>query len=470
MRPMFAAARYLILATLLAFAVIGSVQSVAAQDPQGKAAQPGKSPTPSPPRSDQKPESGTAVRDDVNELRAEFSSLKNEQQQQVLSRADATIAFANNVIQWSAVFLTAFAIMLALAGFFGLREIQAIRKRSHEIESLKEQFLSHLHNVEQLETRIATQLRDLADNFTRESQTFIEASYNFNTATQAYNEGDNQKAIEYYKRALALQPLNTRLFSRIGRAYTNLGDVKAAMESFQRVLAAEPNTAEALRGMATAYRYIDLDKSIDYARRASEADANDYESLDYLGLLYRDNMQIDSAIDAHQRARKIRPRPETDFFLSLLYAQKKDLERAKLMMQSANVALRDAQAHDRVRPLWAAVLRCGKAILEERRQETTDTAQEVRRYVTTARIAEAVLSHFTFFFSALERRGDLTAFLAAAVPEVFLPPPTVTPEEPLTPGTPPERTLIPIEVSTPDTSTRGADFSNSTLTTKEGIE
>jgi tetratricopeptide (TPR) repeat protein len=159
------------------------------------------------------------VRDDINELRAEFSSLKNQQQQQVLSRADATIAFANNVIQWSAVFLTAFAIMLALAGFFGLREIQAIRKRSHEIESLKEQFLSHLRNVEQLETRIATQLRDLSDNFARESQTFIEASYNFNTATQAYNEGDNQKAIEYYKRALALEPLNTRLFSRIGRAY-----------------------------------------------------------------------------------------------------------------------------------------------------------------------------------------------------------------------------------------------------------
>jgi tetratricopeptide (TPR) repeat protein len=370
------------------------------------------------------------VRDELTALKSELARLKTEQEQQVLARANSTVDFASSVIQWSAVFLTAFAIMVALAGFLGLREIQAIRKRSHEMEGLKEQFLAHLHNVEQLETRIDKQLRELADKFSRESQTFIEASYNFNTATFAYNEGDNQKAIEYYKRALALQPLNTRLFCRIGRAYTNLGEFQAAIESFQNALNSEPNYAEALRGMAAAYRYVDLDKSVEFARRAVDAAPTDYESLDYLGLLYRDKMQIDSAIDAHQRARKIRQRPETDFFLSLLYAKKRDIERAKLMMQSANVSLSDAQAHDRVRPLWAAVLRCGKAVIDEHPQELTAAANEVHRYVTTARIAETVLSHFTFLFDALRRQAELAAFLKAAVPANFLPPAHTSPAEP----------------------------------------
>jgi tetratricopeptide (TPR) repeat protein len=359
--------------------------------------------------------------DDIEVLKQEISSLKNEQQQRVLDRANSTVDFANNVIQWSALFLTAFAIIFALAGFLGLREVQSIRRRSHEIEGLKDQFVTHLHNVEQLEIRIETHLRELSDKFARDSQTFIEASYFFNTATLAYKEGDNQKAIEYYGRALDLQPSNTRLFCRIGRSYTNLGDFQAAIDAFGKVLTKEPQNTEALRGMAAAYRYTDLDSSIEFARRATDADPNDYESLDYLGLLYRDRMQIDQAIEAHQRSSKLHPRPETDFFLSLLFVKKKDIERAKLMMQSANVGLRDAQAADRVRPLWAAVLRCGKSILENRPEDLQHSLAEVHDYVTTVRAAESVLSHFKFLFDALERQDELPTVFRAAIPETLMP-------------------------------------------------
>lgn len=379
-----------------------------------------------------RPSQATTDGDDVKKLSVELDALKAGQQQAMVARADQAVNFANNVIQWSAVLLTTFAIMLALAGFLGLREIQAIRKYSHEIDEIKSQFLSHLHSVESLEGRIAAQLRELSDTFAKESQTFIEASYNFNTATLAYSLGDNARAIEYYRRALQLQPQNAGVYFRMGRAYTNLDDTRAAIEAFQKALDLKPDNAEALRGMATAYRYIDLEKSIDFAQRATVASPADYESWDYLGLLYRDKTQIDAAIDSHQRARRIHSRPETDFFLSLLFVQKKDMERAKLMMQSANVSLGDAQAADRVRPLWAAVIRCGKAILEEKTDTTRTIANEISQLVTTERIAEAVASHFAFLLQALGRSSELKDFLEAAVPDRFRK--TVDSQQPVTPA------------------------------------
>jgi tetratricopeptide (TPR) repeat protein len=429
---MLARRQGVVLATALAVTVLGCL--VSAQTPSTKVApdvsknrQLIESRPPKDTRQNDRQEAGASAparaltSDDLKLVRSELANLKSEQQSQIMARANSTIDFANNVIQWSAVFLTTFAIILALAGFLGFREVQAIRKRSHEIEALKEQFLTHLRNVEQLESRFDNQLRDLSTQFTKESQVFIEVSYNFNTATLAYNEGDNQKAIEYYTRALTLQPLNARISCRIGRAYTNLGHFQEAKDYFERALSTDPNNAEALRGLAAAYRYVDLSASIDFARRATEADPNDHESLDYLGLLYRDKMQIDDAIRAHQRARSIRARPETDFYLGLLYAYKRDMERARLMMQSANVALRDAQAGDRVRPLWSGVLRCGKSILENNRHETDRAAAEIRHYVTTPRIAEAVASHFTFFLGALSRQDELSSLLSLALPKEMQP-------------------------------------------------
>src|SRR5579862_5682643 len=73
---------------------------------------------------------------DIAALKDQVSKLRDQQQQDLAARANSTINFANVVVQWSAVFLTAVAIMVALVGVLGFREVQAIRRRSREIENL----------------------------------------------------------------------------------------------------------------------------------------------------------------------------------------------------------------------------------------------------------------------------------------------------------------------------------------------
>jgi tetratricopeptide (TPR) repeat protein len=358
---------------------------------------------------------------DILLLRRDLNQLKDGQDAQVIARADSAVNFANNVIQWSAVLLTSLGILMAVVGFLGLKEIRSIRARAHEVNSLKEQFVSHLQHVQQLETEIAEKFRTIADDFAKDSQLFIEASYNYNTATAAYDQGENQKAIEYYGRAVALQPNNTRLYSRIGRAYTNLGNTDAAIASFNKVIAADPHNAEALRGLATAYRYQDLDRALAYAQEAAAADPRDSESLDYLGLLFRDKLRIGDAIDSHLKARAIKQRPETDFFLGLLYAHEGDLDRSLLMMHSAYISLRDAQASDKIKPLWAGIIRCGKALVEGNEELAIQRASEVLPFVTTARTAEAVISHLRFLLGSLHLDAEGSLLIAHAIPPSYLP-------------------------------------------------
>jgi tetratricopeptide (TPR) repeat protein len=336
--------------------------------------------------------------------------LKEQQSRFLDNQANSAMNYANLIVQWSGFFLTAFTIVLAIASFFGFREYQNIREQYQEVEKIRKQFEEHSQNVEDIEKKIEKQLKELSSKFERESQSFIEASYNFSEGNAAYKKGDNEKAIEYFMRVIETQPLNAHVYCRIGRTYTNLGETQKASESFYKALSIDEKYAEALLGLSTIYRYIDPDKALEYARRATEEDPQNDETFNYLGLLYRDKLRIDDAIIAHEKARRLRENPQTDFFLALLYAHQKDYERAKLMILSANVGLRKEQARGRIRLLWVNLIKWAKLIFEENYDEALDTAKGLLAYVTTPRIAQVTYGSVTFLLTALSKDDLITAY------------------------------------------------------------
>src|SRR5207237_278549 len=121
----------------------------------------------------------------------------------------------------------------------------------------------------------------------------MDVTYYFDLATDAYKVGDNVRAIEYYKRALELQPDNIRILERLGRAYINLNDMENAKKYLDKALQVNPQNLFALHTLALYYRYIDKSKSIEYLERCMQIDASDFEGWDFLGLLYRDQKRID---------------------------------------------------------------------------------------------------------------------------------------------------------------------------------
>ena len=324
------------------------------------------------------------------------SSSPNPQDQQILSEAQQDVNVANNIIAWSGFFIAIIASAVTVAGFFGIREFLRIRNLSND-------FATQIQGVTDLKTRVETELRELHKKLASESQTLIEAAHNFSIATDAYKVGDNIRAIEYYLQVLNLQPENKLVMERLGRAYSNLNDINKAIDYLEnKALAIDPSYVPALRSLALCHRYIDKDKAIDYFQRALKLDPSDYETWDFLGLIYRDNQLIDEAISAHEQAFSLKRRPETQFYLSILYSIKGDVKRAKLMALNAENDLHLKDHDERIRPVWKDLIRAGVHIIEGNEDEAYKLVKTLSPYITTDRVYEAVAGHLKFLLEATD--------------------------------------------------------------------
>lgn len=228
-------------------------------------------------------------------------------------------------------------------------------------------------------------------------------------ANNFYTEHNNTKAIEYWKKITQFTPENIAAYYRMGRAYTNLGENKTAIEYFHKALTIDSQNAHALTGISTSYRYIDLEKAIKYAEKATEIHNSGAESFDYLGLLYRDNLQIDKAIEAHKKARQLDPRPVTDFFLSLLHVYQKNLEQAKLSINVANESLKKVKYATETRKAWIKIIQWGKIIITEEDyvKAMNFIQEELQPHLKTARTARASMSHIEFLLNAYGKEEQI---------------------------------------------------------------
>ncbi len=354
-------------------------------------------------------------------------------EQQVITEAQNNVSIADIIIYWSQYVLAGVGLIFAGVGFFGIREF------NHFVRLRKESEL-RLKTVSDLETKVKTQLELLEDRSKSESQrlndqitqlatlpteekqkfeqrleqfskqfesesqnfmqNFMDASYNFNIATDAYRIGDMERAKEYYLFVLNSQPKNKLVMERLGRAYSNLNDMNNAIDYLQRALVIDASYVPALRSLALCHRYTKKDLAIELFQQALKIDPSDYETWDFLGLIYRDNQHINEAIIAHRRALDLKRRPETLFYLSILYALKGDEEGAKAMSLNARYDLKQKEHDERIRPIWKDLIRAGVPIIEGKEDEAYKLVETLSPYVSTHRTYEAVTGHLKFLLEA----------------------------------------------------------------------
>lgn len=228
-----------------------------------------------------------------------------------------------------------------------------------------------------------------------------EAAYLAGTAS--YRQGNEKKAIELWDKAAALDPGNPEIPFRIGRAYTNLGDEDTATVYFDRSLEIEGGEASALRGLASAFRYKDINRAQGFAHRSVQVAPDDPESLDYLGLLLRDTKKYEDAYTSHLRAFELEASPVTGFYLALLALRQENKKDAHDHMSSALSLLDEKEAWaKRLRPVWNNLIHCCAALLEKDYEKATSFARLTSSFATTARTRQAVLSHLEFFLDCFE--------------------------------------------------------------------
>lgn len=305
--------------------------------------------------------------------------VSDPQAAQILAEAQNDISVANAIISWSAFFLALVITAVSVAGYLGITEFRRIRQ-------LRTEFEAHMKDIEDVKQQVEHDFKQLTQKFEHDSTTFMEASYNFSVAADAYKVGDNIRSIEYYQRVLLLQPSNTLVMERIGRAYFNLDDIAKAIEILEQALTIEPSYGPALRSLALCYRYTDNEKAIAYLERCLAGNRFDYKALDFLGLLYTDKGLIEKAIEKHEEALRYKERPETEFYLSILYALRGDKRRARLMALSAEDSLHQKEHDERVRNIWKAIMQAAVPIIEGDEEQAFRLVQTAIPYITTQRI------------------------------------------------------------------------------------
>ncbi|SRR6266566_302029 len=357
------------------------------------------------------------------------------QEQQLLTEGQNDITIANAVVTYTGVFVGIVTIAVAITVFFGISEVfkirvlrtgleADIRETNNKADEVKSELERQLTVVNQHTTSIEDQLRQLDKRTENEIQKFIEASYFFSEGSKKYREGDNQHAIEFYLRALNLQPRNPSILERLGRAYSNLNDSDNAIQYLRRAFEIDPESEPILRSLALHYRYLEKEKAIDYLQSILQKNSSAYEALDFLGLCYRDQLVkdeglikdqdlIDKAIEAHEKALAIKKRPETDFYLGILlfYSPKGDKIRAKELLLSAYQGTLE-QEHDlRIRSVWKILIHAGVPIVEGNKEEALVLIKDLTPFVTTQRIRDGVKTHLLFLLEGTDHHEWIPEFM-----------------------------------------------------------
>lgn len=349
-----------------------------------------------------------------HELDSRFQNSQEKRYQFILDQSEKSLNLANRMINWTIMFVTIFTailtVLIVFAGFVGFREIRQIQKIKKNVRRTLDSHTSEYKSlIKKIETETEGNMNELRNKIEYESKVFVEVNYNFNEANTAYDNGAFDKAIEYWKRVLEKKPTDPITLCRIGRAYCNLDEFEKAEQAFNNAIQIDKNSREVYHGLATAYRYKDINKAVEYCSRAIEIDSNYAAAYDYLGLLYRELGKIDDAIESHKSALNIRDSEDTHYHLSLLYLKKDQKINAenhiKIANSKAQINLKEGK-----RVIWAYFIQSGFNTFQKNHDSALDLLQKCADLNLTKRLKKAMSTHIIFLLQALGDEENLQRY------------------------------------------------------------
>ncbi|MEA5581425.1 tetratricopeptide repeat protein [Nodularia harveyana UHCC-0300] len=148
---------------------------------------------------------------------------------------------------------------------------------------------------------------------------------------------DYNGAIAIYQQAANIEPRNAKIHSGIGYLYAQLGNFQPALASYRRAIAIDGNNSD----FHYAVGYIkvnlgDTNGAKDSYRRAIQLNRNNLNAYLGLGVTQARLGDFTAANWAYGEAIKLDPNnAQTYEFMSLMYKQRRQIPRAKSLLQKA---------------------------------------------------------------------------------------------------------------------------------------
>lgn len=127
-----------------------------------------------------------------------------------------------------------------------------------------------------------------------------------------YRKGDHDKALEYYRKAIELNPKNDSAWNNLGLIYLDMKDYDNAIKYFREAIELSPKDDFAWNNLGWAYFYKeDYDKAIEYGSKAVEINPNSDASWYLLALSFHRKGDNETALKYINKALDIKPNDET---------------------------------------------------------------------------------------------------------------------------------------------------------------
>jgi len=120
--------------------------------------------------------------------------------------------------------------------------------------------------------------------------------------------GQQNYAIEAYKKAIQLDPNNAKTYNNLGILYYTLGQQNYAIEAYKKAVEVNPNDADIYYNLGISYQNLEqYNDAIETYKKAIELNPNDTDLYNNLGVLYHKLGQQNYAIRAYKKAIELDP-------------------------------------------------------------------------------------------------------------------------------------------------------------------
>jgi tetratricopeptide (TPR) repeat protein len=157
-----------------------------------------------------------------------------------------------------------------------------------------------------------------------------------NLGILAAREGHADQAIEYFQRALEIDPRHTIALQNLGNAYRQKKDWPAAQTALERALLLNPQDPEANYSLGMVYaQQNDAQHAYEYLQKAIAARPVYPEALNNLGILYLRTRRPDDAKRSFEESIRVAPHYDQAYLnLARVYAIEGHREKAKAVLEN----------------------------------------------------------------------------------------------------------------------------------------
>jgi tetratricopeptide (TPR) repeat protein len=132
-----------------------------------------------------------------------------------------------------------------------------------------------------------------------------------NGGVMAYHNGQCEKALDLFKKAIDLDPAMTEAYNNLGLTYTEINEEEKATEAFKKAIALSPELAAAYNNLGYVfYRLGSYKEAIEMYNEAIGRSNDSSSAYTNLGNAYYKLEKIEDAIDAWKKALALDPANE----------------------------------------------------------------------------------------------------------------------------------------------------------------